>query len=636
MRKRKLFFTALFVAGFSIFSCGGGGGGTSSSSPTSTPQQGQFNDAPVDGLIYETSSGIKGFTKNGGKFKYYLGDIVTFYLGNIKLGSVKLNKANASIWPKDLFEEITDINKRLQAEEIISSYLYNSVKNNQNQVWKIDTQKVNTKYTKNIDLEEEVIRGLENGILQLDLYDDGKNEVDIDLTQNIKKVDFDGDGKDDLEKVKTHLNKSKLSELMGVLNNMNGKNVNLHLGNEKYSCKFSLKLPTQTQNRNYEINLSCQNNKSINFTLNENDVSLLDNQSKYVYLGKEDVKEVKFFDINNKKMMYIEIIEGEKNNNNNPNDSNNTVKIIDSIFSKFDENLIRFRRSYNEEKEFYFICKFSNYLNDNNAVSGVLTECSDDGWNNTKIELRKIEPKYIYINKNDISIKTSIFWANDKLDNSEPMLTTVYTNYSDKDKFGVYEFIRLGENDNSLEEFEKYLSIYSGKVKLREEKENAIADICDFSYNIETKEYKLCGETGTIVNENRRIYLDTGSIRKEVVYYDDSSFHFVFIDPTTKKQYEVKPSIFELSLFALSGKVKVKAKDGSEPEKICDFSYDGTTKGYTLCGETGKIEYMNKRIYMNSNGKLKEVISDELEGETGFSYLDKQNNKIYYVIKIIN
>lgn len=73
----------------------GGGGGTTDPTPTPTPapapapaQQGYFIDSGVDGLSYSSSpSGLSGVTSNGGRFDYKDGDTVTFYVGNLQLGT---------------------------------------------------------------------------------------------------------------------------------------------------------------------------------------------------------------------------------------------------------------------------------------------------------------------------------------------------------------------------------------------------------------------------------------------------------------------------------------------------------------------------------------------------------------------
>lgn len=67
--------------------CSGGGGGGDTNV---TPKTGYYIDAPVEGLEYSTSSGLKGTTGQNGEFQYRPGDNVTFKVNdNIILGKTK-------------------------------------------------------------------------------------------------------------------------------------------------------------------------------------------------------------------------------------------------------------------------------------------------------------------------------------------------------------------------------------------------------------------------------------------------------------------------------------------------------------------------------------------------------------------
>jgi hypothetical protein len=80
--------SAWFTAGFAILlvSCGGGGDGGSAttSAPVST---GYFVDSPVQGLGYDTTSGLSGVTGPNGEFQYRSGDVVNFTIGGTTIGS---------------------------------------------------------------------------------------------------------------------------------------------------------------------------------------------------------------------------------------------------------------------------------------------------------------------------------------------------------------------------------------------------------------------------------------------------------------------------------------------------------------------------------------------------------------------
>lgn len=59
---------------------------TEEPSNTIVQNTGYFIDAPVAGLAYETSSGVKGVTDETGAYKYNAGDKVKFLIGNAQLG----------------------------------------------------------------------------------------------------------------------------------------------------------------------------------------------------------------------------------------------------------------------------------------------------------------------------------------------------------------------------------------------------------------------------------------------------------------------------------------------------------------------------------------------------------------------
>ncbi len=63
-----------------------GCGSDSTSSEGTTLETGYFIDAPVEGLAYETASGIKGTTDQFGRFQYRAGEKVKFMLGKLEMG----------------------------------------------------------------------------------------------------------------------------------------------------------------------------------------------------------------------------------------------------------------------------------------------------------------------------------------------------------------------------------------------------------------------------------------------------------------------------------------------------------------------------------------------------------------------
>jgi hypothetical protein len=87
-------FSLSIAAALALSACGGGGSDT----PTAVvgAQTGVFVDSAVEGLSYETSSGVKGTTDAQGRFKYNEGDTVTFKAGGVTLGS---GKATGTVTP---------------------------------------------------------------------------------------------------------------------------------------------------------------------------------------------------------------------------------------------------------------------------------------------------------------------------------------------------------------------------------------------------------------------------------------------------------------------------------------------------------------------------------------------------------
>jgi len=80
--KQTLIITtlSLITAGLLI------GCGSSSSSDETITSTGYFIDSAVEGVSYETSSGLKGVTDSAGRFQYHIGDSVALHIGNLSLG----------------------------------------------------------------------------------------------------------------------------------------------------------------------------------------------------------------------------------------------------------------------------------------------------------------------------------------------------------------------------------------------------------------------------------------------------------------------------------------------------------------------------------------------------------------------
>jgi len=104
---KKILTTSLVTAlSLSFLGCGGGGGGSSDSQVIeNSTKTGSLVDAPVQGLKYTTPT-YSGFTDANGNFTYKKGESITFYLGNLTLGTVP---AKETITPLTLAGD-TDLN----------------------------------------------------------------------------------------------------------------------------------------------------------------------------------------------------------------------------------------------------------------------------------------------------------------------------------------------------------------------------------------------------------------------------------------------------------------------------------------------------------------------------------------------
>ncbi len=86
-----------------------GSSGSDSAPAAATPSTGILSDSYVKGVSYTTSSGLSGTTGTNGEFSYAAADTVTFKIGNVTLGSIKMDSAALGsdsgklvVRPKDL------------------------------------------------------------------------------------------------------------------------------------------------------------------------------------------------------------------------------------------------------------------------------------------------------------------------------------------------------------------------------------------------------------------------------------------------------------------------------------------------------------------------------------------------------
>ena len=108
--------------------CGGGGGGsTPTPPPTGGPppppptEVGVFIDSPVEGLGYQSGSRTPGTTDAEGMFVYEIGQVLSFSVGGVELGS--LPDGQALVTPYDFGEAAENIARLLQTLDADSNHL---------------------------------------------------------------------------------------------------------------------------------------------------------------------------------------------------------------------------------------------------------------------------------------------------------------------------------------------------------------------------------------------------------------------------------------------------------------------------------------------------------------------------------
>jgi hypothetical protein len=75
-------------------------------------------DGIIEGIYYETSSGLSGYTDSSGDFDYLKGDTVTFLLGNIKIGDVDMSAISDG---KVFLQDIADVDRTDLSDEYVEN-----------------------------------------------------------------------------------------------------------------------------------------------------------------------------------------------------------------------------------------------------------------------------------------------------------------------------------------------------------------------------------------------------------------------------------------------------------------------------------------------------------------------------------
>ena len=105
----KHYLTSLIVA-LTLTACGGGGGGGgggassggSNNGGSAQAASGNFVDSPVKGLEYSANGGARQLTRADGGFDYVEGDSVTFFIGNIEIGTITPDPVQPFVTPNTL------------------------------------------------------------------------------------------------------------------------------------------------------------------------------------------------------------------------------------------------------------------------------------------------------------------------------------------------------------------------------------------------------------------------------------------------------------------------------------------------------------------------------------------------------
>ena len=251
--KAKLRLSLLSLFSLVFIACGGGGGGSSGSVASSTKSDKiYFIDSPVSGLMYKTQS-KNDRTISDGSFTYNKGDTtITFNLGNIELGTIKIKDLNSDnkIFIQDLVgvkRNIVDNAKVLKLARLLQS---------------LDTSK-----------DPNVITLNQN---DLDKFKEKKHIDDIDIVKQLQAINKKAKS---LDAVKEHLGDTI-------------RKYKIALYNYKPNAKNSSIKTFQNVSVSANFNTSDKNHKYLKYTI-ESPVSngkivIIDDSDNFVYTPKKD------------------------------------------------------------------------------------------------------------------------------------------------------------------------------------------------------------------------------------------------------------------------------------------------------------------------------------------------------------
>ncbi|SDR67322.1 hypothetical protein [Christiangramia echinicola] len=141
--------------------------------PAQYTMQGIFVDSPVSGLRYETET-HSGFTDENGKYNYEEGEIVTFYIGDIMLGSAE---ATGELSPISIASTSNADIKTLEVQNIAALLQTLDLDGNSSNGIVIDQEMVENLSITEIDFTKPIVQIL--GEITLEVFENTGSELKI-------------------------------------------------------------------------------------------------------------------------------------------------------------------------------------------------------------------------------------------------------------------------------------------------------------------------------------------------------------------------------------------------------------------------------------------------------------------------
>ena len=299
---KKRLFTAILSSAIVLTSCGGGGGSsTTDNIPTNESNNqsntsvigslsGVFVDAPVAGLEFETTSGVKGITDEEGKFTYNKGDEITFKIGNLILGKTK---GADVVTPASLLSSLSnnEVEFAQKLQEMVALLLSLDDDNTDNII------RINDYVRQKFKEVQQVMEFLNTDLQNLEIDIDGDNQ-----SENLYNL---VQGK--LEKAKIHFAKSMIAKIINFFTEYAQENNTV--------CSASTDYQSQ-------LLMSCQDGFRANFYV-DNGVLKIEYPSEGGYIvSKMDDGEICIYKNNTEDCSVISHFKPSTPSNNNNLDNN--------------------------------------------------------------------------------------------------------------------------------------------------------------------------------------------------------------------------------------------------------------------------------------------------------------------------